>query len=360
MLLLCAASSAQVTVVGSCTDVTIKGNTIPAYDQDLYNITSQSSPCAATVSNPAGTMKARMFLQRLNSSGQFVNVSSFPQYPPNNTWPSLSHGTYRVRVSIPKAVVALNCISGWVNCYSLNGQYVGRKGYYPDIEEGELKTVFYSNIVPVGNTVPSDNSYMFVDEPETGGESTYDYGEVVKINTAASKNYNHWWVAIIENGGANRYNSWGWSSGTIPNNEVNLTDVWQTNHPDWNFEVNRSYTVQFVVENQQCLNGSGWNVNNRDFFICQPGWGCRTGEDGREISISPNPASSYIRLQHFEPDLGREYRMLVSDLSGRVVKSVELTDSEVDISSLPSGMFVVSLLRDGQRVYQSKLVVNQQ
>jgi hypothetical protein len=62
MLLLCAAASAQATVVGSCTDVTIKGNTIPAYDQDLYNITNQSSPCAAVVSNPAGTMKARMFL----------------------------------------------------------------------------------------------------------------------------------------------------------------------------------------------------------------------------------------------------------------------------------------------------------
>jgi hypothetical protein len=263
-------------------------------------------------------------------------------------------------VSIPKAVVALNCISGWVNCYSLNGQYVGRKGFYPDIEEGENKTVFYSNAVPVGNTVPADNSYRFIDVPETGGESTYDYGEVVKINTAACANYNQWWVAIFENGPNGRYNSIGWRFGTIPNNEVNLTDVWRTGNGNWNFEVNRSYTVQFVVENQQCLNGSGWNVNNRDFFICQAGSGCRTGEDNREIAISPNPASTSIRLQNFEPDLGREYRMLVSDLSGRVVKSVELTDSEVDISSLLSGMFVVNVLRDGQRVHQSKLVVTQQ
>lgn len=52
--------------------------------------------------------------------------------------------------------------------------------------------------------------------------------------------------------------------------------------------------------------------------------------------------------------------MLVADLSGRVVKSVELIDGEVDISGLPSGMFVVSVLREGKRVHQSKLVVNQQ
>jgi hypothetical protein len=139
-----------------------------------------------------------------------------------------------------------------------------------------------------------------------------------------------------------------------------LTQVWKKDHPTWEFELNRSYTVQFVVENQQCLNGSGWNVNNRPFFICQAGSGCRTGEDSREIAISPNPASTSIRLQNFEPDLGRDYRLLVADLSGRLVKSVELTDGEVDISGLPSGMFVVSLLRDGKRVHQSKLVVNQQ
>lgn len=305
-------------------------------------------------------MKHQMFLQRLNhSTGQFETITS-AQYPPNNTFTNLAHGAYRVRVKIPIPIIANNCISGFVNVYSTNGQYLGRRGWYPDNEEGEQQNVFYSNSAVVGNTVAADNSYMFIDVPETGSENTYDYGEVVKINTAASKNYNQWWVAIFENGGANRYNSNGWSFGTIPSNEVNLIDVWQLNHPSWNFEVNRSYTVQFVVENQQCLNGSGWNVNNRDFFICQAGSGCRTGEDSREISIGPNPASTSIRLQNFEPDLGREYRMLVSDLSGRVVKSVELTDSEVDISSLPSGMFVVNVLRDGQRVHQSKLVVNQQ
>ncbi len=139
-----------------------------------------------------------------------------------------------------------------------------------------------------------------------------------------------------------------------------MTQVWKEGHPTWEFEPFHTYTVQFVVENQQCLNGSGWNVNNRDFFICPAGTGCRAGEDGGEITISPNPASTSIRLQNFEPDLGRDYRMLVADLSGRVVKSVELIDGEVDISGLPSGMFVVSVLREGKRVHQSKLVVNQQ
>lgn len=358
MLLLFTAASAQVTVKGSCTEVTILGS-IPVFDQGLYNITNQIGSCSAVVGNPGGTMKARMYLQRLDPSGQFVNVSSLPQYPPNNTWQNLPHGTFRVKVSLPKAVVALNCVSGWVNCWNLAGQLVGRKGNYPGIEEGENKTVFYSNAVPVGNTVAADNSYTFIDVPETGSETTYDYLEKVKINTADCKNYNLWWVAIFENGPNGRYNSAGWSNGGIPNNEVDLTVIWKSNsHDSWNFEPFRSYTVQFVVENQQCLNGSNWNDNNQDFFVCPAGTGCRTGEDGGEIAISPNPASTSIRLHNFEPDLGRDYRLLVTDLSGRAVRSVELTDSEVDITGLPSGMFVVSVLRDGQRVHSSKLVVN--
>lgn len=360
MLLFQSVLSAQISIEGGCTEVTIDASTIPTFDQDLYNISRQSEPCRAVVSNPGGTMKAKMTLQRLNSNGQFVTVSSFPQFPPNNTWSNLSHGTYRVRVSIPKAIVALNCISGWINIYSVNGQYLGRRGEYPEIDGGENSTVFYSNAVVVGNTVPADNSYTFIDEPEQGGENLYEYGEIVKINTSACSNYNQWWVAIFESDPNGRYASNGWSYGTIPNNEVNLTDVWQKNHPNWEFEINRSYTVQFVVENQQCLNGSGWNVNERSFFICSPqhGQNCRAGKDSGVFSITPNPANTSIRFQNFELDLGWDYRVLVTDLYGKVAKSVKLTDTYLDISDLPNGMFVVNIIRDGQPIHQTKLVVS--
>lgn len=345
-------SVASQTATGGCS--TVKVTNTPSYNNSLFFGCSffGVEQCALFITSASvcPPKQAQYQLERQLGAGWTVVVS----WQNGANFSNLTiHGTYRVAVRIPVLVNNELCEGGCRKIYeSGSAQWIGCLGQWSQ--------TMYTNTVIVGNTVPADNSYTFIDVPETGSENTYDYGEVVKINTAACANYDQWWVAIIENGGANRYNSWGWSFGTIPNNEVNLTQVWKKDHPTWEFEVNRSYTVQFVVENQQCLNGSGWNVNNRDFFICQPGSGCRTGEDSREIAINPNPASSYILLQNFEPDLGRDYRMLVSDLSGKVVKSVELTDSEVDISSLPSGMFVVNVLRDGQRVHQSKLVVTQQ
>lgn len=72
----------------------------------------------------------------------------------------------------------------------------------------------------------------------------------------------------------------------------------------------------------------------------------------------PNPASTFIRLQNFEPNLDRDYRMTFSDLVGRVVKSVPLAGNEVDISDLQAGMFILNIQREGRHVFTSKLVVN--
>jgi hypothetical protein len=123
--------------------------------------------------------------------------------------------------------------------------------------------------------------------------------------------------------------------------------------------------VQFVIENLQCRNGieqnppATWNVLNRTFFICPAGTGCRIGEEAQKIVLSPNPASSVVRLLHFEMDAGREYRLTIADLSGRAIRSMMLTSNEVDISGFEKGMYAVTIERDGKRIFTDKLVINQ-
>lgn len=123
--------------------------------------------------------------------------------------------------------------------------------------------------------------------------------------------------------------------------------------------------MQFVTENSKCRNGienpnpNGWNNLDRTFFICPAGSGCKFEIDEREIVISPNPAKSIIQLQYFKPDLDRNYVMTITDMTGRLVKSIPLTADRVDISDLQSGMFVVNIFKEGERVFNSKLVVNQ-
>lgn len=46
-------------------------------------------------------------------------------------------------------------------------------------------------------------------------------------------------------------------------------------------------------------------------------------------------------------------------MAGRMVKNIPLTTDRVDISDLQSGMFVVNILREGELLFNSKLVVNQ-
>ncbi len=186
------------------------------------------------------------------------------------------------------------------------------------------------------------------------------------MNTAASINYNLWWLAIFEDGPTyQRYRSNGWTNGAVPNNEFNLTAFWGPPGSGWQLETFHSYTVQFVIENAQCRNGieqnppATWNVLNRTFFICPAGTGCRIGEDAQKIVLSPNPASSVVRLLHFEIDAGREYRLTISDLAGRVARSMTLTSNEVDISGFGKGMYAVTIERDGKRIFTDKLVVNQ-
>lgn len=304
-----------------------------------------------------GADDPRYTLQQLDSSGVWVNKVG-PQGCPEFKNVSV-HGTYRIAIQVPIEVDGSGCEGGHILVYNTNNQWIGYLGTY------QGAPTYYTNTFVIGATTASDISYTFIDPtPNDPFETGYDFGELVKINTAASKNYDLWWLAIFEEGPTyQRYRSNGWTNGTVPNNEFDLTAFWGPVGSGWQFEALHLYKVQFVIENSKCRNGievpGEWNVLERTFVVCPAGTGCRIGEDAEKIVLSPNPASSVVRLLHFEMDAGSEYRLTIADLAGRAARSMTLTSNEVDISGFDKGMYAVTIERDGKRIFTDKLVVNQ-
>jgi hypothetical protein len=367
-------ASAQ-TAEGGCTSVTVTD--VPAYPTVIFDVinwrTCQDGggfyagcdqdgreACCGLLLVNAFPKTPRYWLEKQQEDGSWLEISG-PQI--STVFDGLEEkGTYRVRLQLP-AVEEYACGTDELGnpirarrcMFDVNGTYRGVWGRWG--------TDQYTNNVIVGHTTSEDISYTFIDIPETGAEIAYDAGETVIMDVSDCKNYDLWWLAIFESNAqtSKRYKSNGWSTGTIPGGEIDLSDFWE----EWDFETLHQYEVQFVTENRQCRNGieypnpNGWNNLNRTFFICPEGTGCKFGIDEREIVISPNPANSIIQLQNFQPDLDRNYVMTITDMTGRLVKSIPLMTDRVDISGLQAGMFVVNIFREGERVFNSKLIVNQ-
>lgn len=344
---------AQVQVQPGCSEVTVMGG-IPNYQDNLYNGPFvQQTKCKAVIQNPSWTMKHRLFLEQLDhSTGTFSTVAG-PQFPPNNTFSGLSHGTFRIRAEVPVAITSISCISGFINVCNTLEQLVGFGGDYLGTEG----SVAFSDPFVIGETTSDDIDYTFIDDPETGSEFTYDFGETVIINTEDCKNYNRWFLSIQESGpNFNRYRSTGgWVAGTIPA-EFNLTQFWDISGTWGNFRTFHSYEVQLVISNEDCHNG-GWTSLVQTFFICPAGSGCRLSLEEKGITISPNPADDAIQFQNFESDPNREYQLQISDFTGRVFRNTPLIGDRADISELQTGIYVVSISEKGKPIYQTKLIV---
>jgi len=324
-------------------------------------------PACCRIYTTGGSTTPRFWLEQLQSNGSWLEVEG-PQF--DNNFNNVEKGTYRVKCQVPTIAENIctnangNFNKSRVCVFNTLGQFIGYWGTWDNTPYSTTQPT-YSNTVIVGATTESDISYTFIDLPETGSEGAYDFGETVIMDVSDSKNYDLWWVAIFEEGQTfSRYRSNGWQTGTVPNDEFNLTPFWEGNDGR-RFETFHSYTVQFVTENSKCRNGienpnpNGWNNLDRSFFICPAGSGCRFGIDQREIVISPNPANGMIWLQNFNPDLDRDYILTVTDITGRLVKNMPLTSDRISISDLQSGIFVVNILREGESVFNSKLIVNQ-
>ncbi|MFN5416647.1 MAG: T9SS type A sorting domain-containing protein [Flavobacteriia bacterium] len=75
-----------------------------------------------------------------------------------------------------------------------------------------------------------------------------------------------------------------------------------------------------------------------------------------EVLIYPNPASSDFQIQTNEVG----YELIVMDIAGKIVIKTNLKSqlTSVDVSILESGVYHVSLLKEGEMKFNSKLVVS--
>lgn len=300
-----------------------------------------------------------MFLQRFNFNTNTFETIQGPRAV-NQPFSNLTNGTYRVKLQVPRRFFRASCLpNGHIPAYFFGGQQAGWVGHYSEVTDGDSPGTFFSNEVIVGMTTPSDINFTFIDVPETGSESAYDYGEEVKINTSQCKNYNRWMIAIIEDGGANRYMSTGWLNGKINGDGLmfDLKRLWKEWDPNWEFEAFRSYHVQVVLENNECPNPS-WNQLIRTFFVCPTGTGCRLGApEEQPIHLGPNPAHSSVFLHNFDAGSHPGSLIIISDMTGRTQQTGVLTDNEIDVSALPVGIYALQLIHKGQRLFTSKLII---
>lgn len=76
-----------------------------------------------------------------------------------------------------------------------------------------------------------------------------------------------------------------------------------------------------------------------------------------EVSIYPNPATSWIRVDNLDASKDGLYLMTLHDLSGKLLKSVPLTEQDIPVHDLPIGMLIARITLDGQLVHTTKVII---
>lgn len=363
LFLLCFVIHAQSqTIEGSCDEVSVIS--VPSYDSDLiiaggWKSCPGCNPCERLyVTSPPIYMQTRHQLQKKTPSG-WTNIGGY-EYGDYSTFTNLSKGTYRVLTQLPQRNTNVSCPEGHpvLSFYTL-----GHLGWHGSWIVNQTSS--YSNEVIVGPTDSSDNNFDFIDIYGTGSSSAFNDGETVYVDFSETKNYSQYYLSINEEGGTyNRWkdsNSGAWVHDLI-DDTYDLSNMWSSG-TGWDFEPLHTYHVNFVNDNSKCRNtieypAPTWNIRTKSFFVCPAGSGCREVVEERNFTIYPNPASNYIELGDFDPSVDSGYSLTLTSINGQTIKNVELSSDRIDISDLNSGMYIILLERNGQRVFQSKLMVS--
>lgn len=361
------ANSQSQTAVSGCSTVTL---TSQDFDKTLINsfgVQSDYGPC-----KHYGIVlewgKANFWLQKRNSSGQWIDQHTNAvkdRVPPLQsqsmtygevTYSNASKGVYRGRIQVPTLWIDPTC--------GTPAEY-GADGHTNIGHQAVMSSNFYTNEVPVGPTDSNDNNFDFIDIYGTGSSSAFNDGETVYVDFSETKNYSQYYLSINEEGGTyNRWkdsNSGAWVHDLI-DDTYDLSNMWSSG-TGWDFEPLHTYHVNFVNDNSKCRNtieypAPTWNIRTKSFFVCPAGSGCREVVEERNFTIYPNPASNYIELGDFDPSVDSGYSLTLTSINGQTIKNVELSSDRIDISDLNSGMYIILLERNGQRVFQSKLMVS--
>lgn len=80
-----------------------------------------------------------------------------------------------------------------------------------------------------------------------------------------------------------------------------------------------------------------------------------------EMSLYPNPGTGLFYISGTDMEAGgKQLRVIVSDLTGRTVKRVELDgvqrEQVMDLNSLNNGVYVISVIREREVVYKGKVL----
>jgi hypothetical protein len=79
------------------------------------------------------------------------------------------------------------------------------------------------------------------------------------------------------------------------------------------------------------------------------------------VKVFPNPADEFVNLAFNTEKVYANTEIQISDLSGRIVASEVVSTKEglikVDVSTLPSGIYVCNLVADGVSIARGKVII---
>jgi hypothetical protein len=81
--------------------------------------------------------------------------------------------------------------------------------------------------------------------------------------------------------------------------------------------------------------------------------------DKIEVKIYPNPAKHKCTIE-FKENLKKEYKLYILNTEGKtlITKSINSKVTDLDISFLPKGAYLVKLESSGTTVYSQKLIAD--
>jgi hypothetical protein len=309
------------------------------------------------------------------------------------TFSNVPPGIYTVKILEPQEPVEECSYTTWWNSfvtvkapfrvYNLLGQCIGHKADSHQEAGGggpftfsnfEVPTYFTleTNQVIVGQSKLYDNVWNFTGQASVWMGNTvpppfplYSATDIVKIDATESANYNQYLVAIqefypdgITQGRwrqLNKSDDGFWANGKI--GIFNLSYEWG-NNTGWTFNPYFTYRVQVVIRNKDC---PSWTQQLRTFAVCtDPQSSCRMGgEKIEKIMMSPNPAYNKFQLSGVDFSTDRNYKVSVSDMSGREIKIFEnVKNNEFNIADFVNGVYIVNLMEENRKLFSNKLIVN--
>ncbi len=271
---------------------------------------------------------------------------------------NVPHGTWRWRAKNPIEQIGSGCNEGHILVYDNPlpfGNWIGYLGTYNGAP------TYTSNITVAGPTLQNEVKAKYKETIGNLNNALFNYNETPKLDTKGTINYDRYWVAIYELGGQNR-STGSWYFDFIPNDEINLLDIWKTAFgSNATFEPYNTTTIKYQVQFAAMgpCNSSGWvEAALPTFGVCTSALMCRGAFEEQEVEVNPNPASSTFHLDNFQPEVTQDYRLTVTDLSGRTVKEyTDLTTTDFDVSDMSDGLYMVTLWKKDAVVKTFKLSV---